>query len=191
MKNKKGFTLIELLVVISIIALLSSIVLSTLSDARGKARDAKRIQDLRQLQIAIETYYTDNGCYPVAIATPGPESTASTPCPLTISTNMGAGICNTVNQHFNNSLKILVEKGYIASLPTDPINKTDGTTNTDYCYNYSKTPSATSTWSCNGILRSKYEYVIAFSTEKTTLKYPLMTNVPYGSFKYCIAGKAI
>ena len=65
MKNKSsGFTLIELLVVISIIALLSSIVLSSLNTARAKANDAKRIQEIREISKAVELYYLDNGHYP-------------------------------------------------------------------------------------------------------------------------------
>jgi prepilin-type N-terminal cleavage/methylation domain-containing protein len=59
-KNKKGFTLIELLMVISIIGLLSSIVLSSLSTARQKARDTKRIADLKQIQNAVELYAFEN-----------------------------------------------------------------------------------------------------------------------------------
>jgi len=64
MKNK-GFTLIELLVVISIISLLSSIVLASLNNARAKARDAKRISDLHQVQIALELFYNQYNAYPV------------------------------------------------------------------------------------------------------------------------------
>ena len=60
-----GFTLIELLVVISIIGLLSSIVLTSVNSARAKARDARRIADLKQIQAALEFYYHTNGQYPL------------------------------------------------------------------------------------------------------------------------------
>ncbi len=62
--TKKGFTLIELLVVIAIISVLSSIVLSQLNEARAKARDARRISDLKSIQTALELYRTENGEYP-------------------------------------------------------------------------------------------------------------------------------
>lgn len=64
--NKKGFTLIELLVVIAIIGLLSTLAVVALGSARTKARDSKRLGDLRQLQTALELYYTDQNAYPVA-----------------------------------------------------------------------------------------------------------------------------
>jgi prepilin-type N-terminal cleavage/methylation domain-containing protein len=62
--NKKGFTLIELLVVLSIIGVLASIVLSSINTARAKARDAKRIQSVRQIQIALDIYRDQYGSYP-------------------------------------------------------------------------------------------------------------------------------
>lgn len=58
--KSKGFTLIELLVVISIISLLSSIVLAALNDARAKARDSRRISDLRQIHTALQLYLQDH-----------------------------------------------------------------------------------------------------------------------------------
>lgn len=64
--KKLGFTLIELLVVISIIGLLSSIILVSLASARLKARDAKRISDLKTISTALELYYSDYGYYPQA-----------------------------------------------------------------------------------------------------------------------------
>lgn len=62
--NKKGFTLIELLVVIAIIGLLSTLAVVALGNARTKARDAKRMSDLKQIQTALELYYTDTNAYP-------------------------------------------------------------------------------------------------------------------------------
>jgi prepilin-type N-terminal cleavage/methylation domain-containing protein len=63
-EQQKGFTLIELLVVISIIALLSSVVLATLSDARARARNTNRTQIAKQYQNALELYHSDNNGYP-------------------------------------------------------------------------------------------------------------------------------
>ena len=55
MKTKKqGFTLIELLVVIAIIGILSTAVLTSLNSARDKARDARKIHDLKQIALALE-----------------------------------------------------------------------------------------------------------------------------------------
>jgi general secretion pathway protein G len=63
-KDSKGFTLIELLVVIAIIGILSSVVLASLSSARAKSRDARRIADMGQLQLALEMYYDASTTYP-------------------------------------------------------------------------------------------------------------------------------
>jgi len=59
-RDKKGFTLIELLVVIAIIGILATIVLVSLNTARQKARDVRRIGDMRQIALALEMYYDDN-----------------------------------------------------------------------------------------------------------------------------------
>ena len=94
MKTQRGFTLIELLVVIAIIGILSSIVLASLNSARQKGRDARRVSDIQQLQLALELYYDANSQYPTALdtahlVTPGyissipsdPSGTAATPIP--------------------------------------------------------------------------------------------------------------
>lgn len=61
---KRGFTLIELLVVVAIIGLLASIVLVILTGVQKDAHDKKRLEDLTQLQKALELYYTDHQYYP-------------------------------------------------------------------------------------------------------------------------------
>ena len=62
--KQKGFTLIELLVVIAIIGTLSSIVIASVNQARARGRDAKRMLDLKQVQIALALYYSTVGSYP-------------------------------------------------------------------------------------------------------------------------------
>ena len=64
---KRGFTLIELLVVIAIIGILASIVLASLDSARKKGRDARRISDVKEIQLALELYYDAHGVYPPSI----------------------------------------------------------------------------------------------------------------------------
>lgn len=66
--QKKGFTLIELLVVIAIIGLLSTLAVVALNSARQKSRDAKRLSDIKQIQTALELYYSDSNAYPAAPA---------------------------------------------------------------------------------------------------------------------------
>lgn len=61
MQKQKGFTLIELLVVIAIIGLLSTLAVVALTSARAKARDAKRISDVKQIQTALELFFADGG----------------------------------------------------------------------------------------------------------------------------------
>ena len=63
-KNKQCFTLIELLVVVAIIGLLSTLSIVALNNARARARDARRVADVKQIQTALELYYNDLGTYP-------------------------------------------------------------------------------------------------------------------------------
>ena len=60
MKNKNGFTLFELLVSISIIGILTALASVAYSGAQKKARDARRVEDVKSIQTAAEQYYSQN-----------------------------------------------------------------------------------------------------------------------------------
>ncbi len=65
MKKNAGFTLFELLVVISIIAVLMAVISTSYSAAQKRARDARRRQDIKAVQKALEQYRAVHDRYPV------------------------------------------------------------------------------------------------------------------------------
>lgn len=114
MKKIRGFTLVELLVVIAIIGILSSIVAVSLGSSKIKSRDAKRIADIKSIQLALATYYSDNlqyptnllslvpGYLPVLPRDPKVSGTCSTTgyeasCYKYYGYRIGSGACNTSN----------------------------------------------------------------------------------------------
>jgi prepilin-type N-terminal cleavage/methylation domain-containing protein len=106
--KKKGFTLVELLVVIAIIGLLSSIAVVSLGSARTKARDAKRVADVKQMITAFEQYYSDNSGYPYATptGTTGGQMIGGTQICTTATTGLSfTGTCTST---------------YMGSIPTYP-----------------------------------------------------------------------
>lgn len=65
--ERSGFTFVELMMVILIMGILSTIGISSFSDARQRNRDSSRISDISQIQIALSAYYSDHGVYPTVI----------------------------------------------------------------------------------------------------------------------------
>jgi len=114
-KYKRGFTIVELLVVVSIISLLASVVLGSLTTARMKGRDARRMEDIHQIQLALSLYYSDNGHYP------------------------SGGWYYSCNGTWSGLQAILAP--YISSLPVDPVNTScNGPWNVGYfTYSYGST----------------------------------------------------
>ena len=114
----RGFTLIELLVVISIIGLLASIILVSVSSARQKARDAKRVGDLNQTAKALENFYNDAAAYPTGTGAPGAAGS------YTASPN-GALLGSMILQAITIRGTFNLTPSYLTSLPQAP-NPPDG-----------------------------------------------------------------
>ena len=110
MINKKGFTLIELLVVVAIIGLLSTLSIVALNTARAKARDARRVSDIKQIQTALELYYNDNAAYPSSTATLVPAYMGQVPTNPTPNNdgNCTAGVGYTYTSQDSNRSYTLV-----------------------------------------------------------------------------------
>ena len=89
-----GFSLLELLVVISILGILMAMGVAAYSTAQKKGRDAKRRQDIKTIQNALEQYYANNSSsYPSASCT-GMATYFSGAVPIDPKTG-SAYICNS------------------------------------------------------------------------------------------------
>lgn len=79
MKNR-GFTLGEILIVVAIIGILSSIVWASLGGARMKGRDGARIADIKQIEQALEVYFSSCNAYPTQNSGNLPAELVSSSC---------------------------------------------------------------------------------------------------------------
>ncbi len=127
-RNKiKGFTLIELLIVIAIIGILASIILVNLNGARLRARDAEREENIDQIYLALEEYYSTYGCLPV---------TSHSTCPGA----SGYLESNTGGWDYSSQggfLTFLATSGITSEVPVDPVNNMTGDgTSGEYAFRY-------------------------------------------------------
>lgn len=68
-RHQTGYTLLEILVVISIIAILIALGTASFTTAQKKSRDARRREDMKMLQTAMEQVYANNAAkYPTGTA---------------------------------------------------------------------------------------------------------------------------
>ena len=94
--------------VIAIIGILATIATISLSNTRGKARDAKRLADVKQMQTALEIYFNDNQRYPdlsiwasKTLASTTPNGTTTYMAIIPDAPTPPDGICDTVNNQFS------------------------------------------------------------------------------------------
>lgn len=107
-KRMSGFTLMELLLVIVLLGFLIIAGLANFVSSLKKGRDSKRKNDLRQIAVALETYYNDFGKYPLSDANgeiKGCGANAAVACPW------------APNTEWNNTTTGTI---YMLTLPTDP-----------------------------------------------------------------------
>ena len=139
----RGFTLIELLVVIAIIGILSSIVLASLNTARQKSRDARRVADIKQIQLAMQLYYDASSTYPATLADLVPTYIATQPrdpvgqiaYPYDV---IGGGtsyaVCANLEDGANQALKSDLDASNPNCDGADDLADCTGTVGSRYCY---------------------------------------------------------
>ncbi len=196
---RKGFTLIELLVVISIIGLLSSVVLASLNTSRQKARDSKRISQIKEIQKALELYFAKYDSYPYGANITdgggnavGTEDGRSDSCQNAPSSASGYPLGT-----WDWAMQKLVDEKFLPSIPRDPLNSGFGD-NDSKCFKYASYTSDSIRYKrCktslainpdnNDIPISDYGYVLMFTAEKTTYNLPF-AGWPSPIYQYCVLG---
>lgn len=78
-RSGRGFTLIEIIIVVGIIAVLATVVLMAVNQARAKSRDGARVSDLKQLELALALYHEQSGSYPAQLSLLSPTFLPTVP----------------------------------------------------------------------------------------------------------------
>ncbi|HEY4503120.1 MAG TPA: type II secretion system protein [Candidatus Paceibacterota bacterium] len=118
-KRKSGFTIIELLVVVAIIGIMATVVIVALGPARTKARDARRVADIKGIYTAMQLYYADYGTFPDC-----DEPGYAGGCDIEgFGPYTGGGdTSRDVTSSHDYFLPFLVTANILSSSPRDPIN---------------------------------------------------------------------
>jgi len=173
--TNRAFTLIELLVVIAIIAILTGIILTSLTGSKAKGRDAQRVSDIGQIQLALELYFDRCHVYPLSDGGKIDSTVLNEP----VSNN---GCVDSSN----NSIAL---NSYISVVQTPPAGATPGQTAYGYVTNNGTAPTdyvlfaileSTNSASTNSLGSSAPSY--GQSVNGTAITCNLTTN-------YCVGPK--
>ncbi|MBI2848986.1 MAG: prepilin-type N-terminal cleavage/methylation domain-containing protein [Chloroflexi bacterium] len=63
-KGQQGFTVVEILIVLAVLGILMAVVVPNLTGFLGRGKDRSYQTDQRQLQAAVDAYYTDTKARP-------------------------------------------------------------------------------------------------------------------------------
>lgn len=155
----RGFTIIELMVAITILAIISSVGFISYSSAQAGARDAKRKQDLKAIQTALNLYYQVNKNSDVSGITPYPG------------TNMSTHLWRTSN--LTNPWIVKLNSDYIDNMPKDPLrNDIKNTLQDDplqtgvYGYAYISDDGTNTSIQCSGLKPGHWYILIAHLENK-------------------------
>jgi prepilin-type N-terminal cleavage/methylation domain-containing protein len=108
----RGFTYVELIMVIGIMGIIATFVTVGFPASQKRARDTRRMSDLKQWQTSLETYAnTKNGVYPIFTSATRPNENAlcevlypaeNPPCPGPADPRAGTANCssNTCNYQY-------------------------------------------------------------------------------------------
>lgn len=142
-ETKKGFTLIELLVVVAIIGVLSSVVLTTVAEARNKALAVTAKQEANALRDAYVAYEAKTGHLPTYI---NPWNISNWPS--------AAGSANTV---FASDSQEMIDEGIISEI-FDTSHLTTGVVNTPFYYAFKDSVGR----ACGDIPTNTLKYLVGF-----------------------------
>jgi type II secretion system protein G len=127
--KKSGFTIVELLIVIVVIGILAAITIVAFNGAQQRARDSRRLSDMKSIEQALALYSLDNkGGYPDCNNVTYIPGAAGSACPLS-------------------TIAPSLVPAYLSKFPTDPFNTGNDvfqyavgfkkTSETTYAYDYS------------------------------------------------------
>lgn len=153
MNTVRGFTLVELLVAVGIIGVLASVSMVSVNSIRVKARDSKRISDIKQVQNALEAYYSNNGQYPAVVV---PVTTGLGSADLDTLCNSAAGFVSATTDASCS--------GATGALYMARVNENPGPGGTKYKY----TPSPSNPACTNAAGSPCSNYTINFVLETAT-----------------------